>query len=185
MKTISLLRQYSKRVGAFFLGVLGGFFLFAFAYVVVTDPGDNLTLVESGVRSAANGEHFLTGTLRNNTDDVYAFVQANLSLVDENGSVVRDTFVTTRDLEAGETWRFEVPIRADEAIRAVLNGQCGRRYDVQAKIPIPPKASAQTIKGARNHLKRLHRPTLAMLTETSDRAHAAHTAHAHVTVTLL
>ena len=50
---------------------------------MVTDPGDSLSLVESGVRTGAKGERFLTGTLRNNTGDAYSFVQADISLVDE------------------------------------------------------------------------------------------------------
>lgn len=147
-KLISLLKQYSKLAGVFFLGVLGGFFLFAFAYLVVTDPGDNITLVESGFRTGAKGEHFLTGTLRNNTDDAYAFVQADISLVDEEGSVVRDTFVTTHHLDADKTWRFEVPLRGDEATRAVLEGQCGRRYSFHGEAAIrPPMVSARATEG--------------------------------------
>ena len=146
-KLASPLKQYSKLAGVFFLGVLGGFFLFAFAYLVVTSPGDNITLVESGFRTGVKGERFLIGTLRNNTDDTYAFVQADISLMDEEGSIVRDTFVTTRHLDAGKTWRFEVPLRGDEATRAVLDGQCGRQYNFHGEAAIPPDGFSTSHRG--------------------------------------
>lgn len=154
---IDLLKQYSKLTGVFSLGVFGGFFLFAFAYVVVTDPGDNLTLIETEVRTGVKGERLLTGTLRNNTDEAYAFVQAEISLVDEDGRVVRDTFITKRHLEAGNTWTFDVPIRAEEAVRAILDGQCGRRYHVHGEAALrSPTVPAQATGAVQDSPMRTH-----------------------------
>lgn len=126
-------RRYLPLIGAFLLGVFGGFYLFAFAYLVATDPGDNLTLAESDLTTGPGGERFVTGTIRNNTDTTYPHVLLGISLLDEHGDVVENTVAIARDFAGGTTWRFEVPITAEEAVRATLEAACGRSYRLRGE----------------------------------------------------
>lgn len=94
------------------LGVLA--FLFV---LIATDPQDNLTLVESGVRAGASGTRFVTGTFRNNTDRSCAHVQVEIDRLKEDGSVVGRTLANTTNLGGGEAWNFDAPIVGEDAVR--------------------------------------------------------------------
>jgi hypothetical protein len=130
----SWLRRYLPLIGAFLLGVFGAFFLFAFAYLVATDPGDNLTLAESGITTRPSGERFVTGTIRNNTGTTYPHVLVGIHLLDEAGRVVEDTVAVTSDFAGGTTWRFEVPIQDGRAVRATFDAACGRSYQIHRAV---------------------------------------------------
>ena len=54
------------------LGLPVLFVVVFFLGLVATDPNDNLTLIETGFRTAVSGDRFVTGTIRNNTDHSYS-----------------------------------------------------------------------------------------------------------------
>jgi hypothetical protein len=106
------MKWYTKLFGVLALGILVGLFM-----MIATDPGDNVRLVDAGVRTGQSGGRFVTGTLRNNTDRSYSHVQVEINLLDENGSVVGSTVASTSDLGAGETWDIETPVLAENVVR--------------------------------------------------------------------
>jgi hypothetical protein len=80
------MKRYKKLIGAFVLvGVVAGLLV-----MTATDPGDNVRLVTTGVRTGQSGDRFVTGTLRNHTDRSYFHVQLEINLLDENGSTLSD-----------------------------------------------------------------------------------------------
>lgn len=80
--------------GAFVLGLLAGLL----GAMIATDPGDNLTLEEFEFITAPTGDRLLTGVIRNNTDQTYAFVQVDILLLDEEGTPLGRTFTTASNL---------------------------------------------------------------------------------------
>lgn len=124
------LTGFLKGVGLFALGIPTGVFMAA----VATDPADNLTLVESALTAEATGPRLLTGTLRNNTDSRYSHVQVGISLLDADGAAVGGTTLVADDIGPGQAWTFQAPVAADGAVRAIVEGQCGRRYDFRYEV---------------------------------------------------
>lgn len=133
------MKQFLPLAAAFCLGAVSAFGLFLFAYLIVTDPGDHLTFVSYDVSTGPAGRLVVTGALRNNTDRFYARVAADVDLLDAAGRVVVDTFATTSDLGPYETWSFEVPVHAPEAVAAVVQGQCGRSYWFREEAALPSR----------------------------------------------
>ncbi|HYO23843.1 MAG TPA: FxLYD domain-containing protein, partial [Lacipirellulaceae bacterium] len=83
------------------------------------------------------GERFVTGAVRNNTDRSYSQVRVDITLLDADGNVVQNIFAITNDLRLGETWEFEVPVRAVDVVRAVLDGERGRQHHFHSELVTP------------------------------------------------
>ena len=90
------------------------------AMQVATDPQDNVTLVETALRTTRTGTRSVTGTFRNNTGRTYAHVRLDIDLLKADGSVAGQTHASATNLGAGETWSFEAPIIDQQAVRARL-----------------------------------------------------------------
>jgi hypothetical protein len=80
------------------------------AYLMATDPGDNLQLLEAELRADPSGTHLVTGAIQNVTDIPYAHVRMEVEVLDAQESVIGSTATFTTNLAAGQTWRFEVPL---------------------------------------------------------------------------
>ena len=119
---------------ALFLAFGAGGFAGLFFGMVATDPGDNLTLVKTAFTVTESGERTVTGAIRNNTDAWYSHIQVDIALLDLDGNVVERTFTTANDVAPGHRWEFTVPVTSVEAVRAVIDGQCGRRYHFRTEI---------------------------------------------------
>lgn len=64
----------------------------------------------------------VTGTLRNNSNKEFSYVQVEFNLYDDTGAQVGSTFANINNLEAGGTWHFEGPVLEDRATQAKLKG---------------------------------------------------------------
>lgn len=108
--------------------------------LVATDPGDNVTLVETGVE-VRGPERFVTGALRNTTDDPYSRIRIEISLLAEDGEVVETVTAMILNLAADETRRFEAAVLADEAVRYRVDGLTCDRTPGSAEAEAKPSCS--------------------------------------------
>ena len=92
----------------------------AVAMQVASDSQDNVTLVETALRTSRTGARSVTGTFRNNTDRTYAHVRLDIDLLRADGSAAGQTHASATNLGAGETWSFEAPVIDQQAVRARL-----------------------------------------------------------------
>ena len=122
------MKSYVKNTISFSLGAFLVVFLFLFGFLLATDPGDNLHLVEANYVERPSGERVVTGTIANNTDRSYPRVFAEIDVYDSNGNVVESTYTTKRDLAASEQWSFEIQTKSRLGVKAVVHGRCGREY---------------------------------------------------------
>ena len=49
---------------------------------------------------------YVVGTIRNNTDRQYSYVQVQINLYDDSGAQVGSTLANTNNLESGGIWKF-------------------------------------------------------------------------------
>lgn len=111
--------------------------------LIATDPGDNVTLVETGVEMRGP-ERFVTGAIRNNTDGAFARVRIEFVLLGADGATVENISATMLNLAADETRNFETQVLADRAVRFRVEGlTCSRDGETtDPKMPpcyIPPE----------------------------------------------
>lgn len=97
-------------------GTLGLVFLMFFA-LVATDPGDNVKLLEAGIRTDTSGARFVTGSLKTATGGSYYHAQVEINLLDASGSVVGSTTLEKYDFGGSEPWCIEAPIVTEDAVR--------------------------------------------------------------------
>lgn len=59
--------------------------------------------------STKNDEYwtYIIGTIKNNTNKNYSYVQIEINLYDADGNLVDSTFDNVNNLEANGTWKFE------------------------------------------------------------------------------
>lgn len=55
------------------------------------------------------------GTVRNNTDHEYSYVQVEINLYDKAGTLVDSTLANVNNLEPRGKWKFEAPVLNDHA----------------------------------------------------------------------
>lgn len=91
----------------------------------------------------ATGE--LSGSVMNGTNRHFVNIQIEFVYLDLDGDsagVLRDT---TRELAAGETWRFSVPVEEDEGVSRVLPGRVsGAEREVVGAEASTPRRGADT-----------------------------------------
>lgn len=58
---------------------------------------------------------YVVGTVKNNTNKEYGYVQVEINLYDESGAQVGSTLANANNLEAGGTWKFKAPILEESA----------------------------------------------------------------------
>jgi len=59
----------------------------------------------------------VVGTVKNNTDKEYSYVQVEINLYDDSGAQVGSTLDNTNNLEPGGTWKFKAVIMEDNATK--------------------------------------------------------------------
>jgi hypothetical protein len=110
------------------------------AVTLATDPQDNVTLVETALRTSRTGARWVTGTFRNNTDRTYAHVRLDIDLLRADSSVAGRTHASATNLGAGETWSFEAPVIDQQAVRArLVKLTCRRDGDDAANTGVDVK----------------------------------------------
>ena len=66
------------------------------------------------------GTGMIVGTVVNNTDREYSYVQIEFNLYDSDGAQVGSTFANITDLEPHGKWKFEALVLEDSATEAKL-----------------------------------------------------------------
>lgn len=74
-----------------------------------------LEVLDHTVRYDEFGIRYVVGSVRNNTNHTYAYVQIGINLYDDSGAQVGSTMDNTNNLEPGGIWKFEAMIWDDEA----------------------------------------------------------------------
>ena len=90
-----------------------------------TQTKSNLTVIDYKFGTAEFGRKVIVGTLKNNSDKQYSFVQVQFNLYDESGAQVGSTIDVVHNFEPHGTWKFEAPVTEDNATRVKLKGVDG------------------------------------------------------------
>ena len=88
-------------------------------------PGEDFTIVEWGWATAEYGNRVIRGTVRNNTNREYGYVQVEFNLYDSQDVQVGSTFANVNNIEPHSTWRFEAMVMEDNASKALPKGVTG------------------------------------------------------------
>jgi len=67
-----------------------------------------------------NGEFgfcYVCGTVTNNTDQTYSYVQVEINLYDDSGQQVGNTFDNVNNLEPGGSWNFRALVMEEKATK--------------------------------------------------------------------
>lgn len=70
---------------------------------------DNLVASDVGFEQEGYAG-YITGTVKNNTNHAYRYVEVNINVYDESGAQIASPLANTQNLQAGGTWRFKAPI---------------------------------------------------------------------------
>ncbi|RKD22417.1 hypothetical protein SAMN02745883_00735 [Caminicella sporogenes DSM 14501] len=74
----------------------------------------NLELIEHTIKSDSFSK-YVVGTIKNNTDRKYGYVQVEINIYDKDGAQIGSTMDNINNLAPGATWKFKAPILEDEA----------------------------------------------------------------------
>lgn len=84
---------------------------------IAADPGENLTLLQSAVDTTTSGQRTVTGLVRNNTGASYSYVQLDIDMFADDGTLIATAYSSTSNVAAKSTWKFEVAVPFDNATR--------------------------------------------------------------------
>lgn len=59
------------------------------------------------------GSAYIEGTIKNNTDDTYSYVQVTFNLYDEEGNQIGTAWTNINYLQPKGTWKYKAPAFAD------------------------------------------------------------------------
>lgn len=92
-----------------------------------TEPSteSGLTVVSFNWATEEYGSRYLVGTVKNNTDKQYSYVQVEFNLYDNSGAQVGSTADNINNLEPHGTWKFKAMVMEEKATRAKLKGITG------------------------------------------------------------
>lgn len=76
---------------------------------------NKLEVLNSDIKTGKYGERNVIGTIKNNTDKQYGYVEVEINLYDNSGSQVGGTFANTQNLEPNGIWTFKAPIIYEDA----------------------------------------------------------------------
>jgi hypothetical protein len=87
-------------------------------------PKPDLELIDY---SSESGEYTwdVAGTVKNNTDKTYSYVQVEINLYDSDNAQVGSTFANMNNLEPGGVWKFKAPVFEERAKRYKIMGVTG------------------------------------------------------------
>ena len=80
----------------------------------ITTATEKFTVVEHTTENDGYWT-YITGTIKNNTNKEYSYVQVEINLYDENGSLINSTLDNINNLEANGTWKFKAMATSDFA----------------------------------------------------------------------
>lgn len=106
-------------VGLLIFGIIGSFLNKS------SEIKGGLEVVDFDWKVGEFGNKYLVGTVKNNSDKQYSYVQVEFNLYDESGVQVGSTFANVNNLEPYGTWKFEAIVIEDNATRAKLKGVSG------------------------------------------------------------
>lgn len=78
----------------------------------VESTKDNFVVLEEKVENDGYLT-YITGTIQNNTDRDYSYVQIEISLYDKDGALVNSTLDNINNLEANGKWKFKAMATSD------------------------------------------------------------------------
>lgn len=73
------------------------------------DNSTGLTVLDSDFLQEGRAG-YITGTVQNNTNRAYRYVEVNINVYDESGAQIASPMANTQNLQAGGTWKFKAPI---------------------------------------------------------------------------
>ena len=88
-----------------------------------TSKPDLEILQTSSISEGYNG--YVTGTVRNNTNKQYKYVQVEINLYDKSGAQVGSTLANTNNLEPHGLWKFKAPIIEDNTAKYSVKNVTG------------------------------------------------------------
>lgn len=120
----SSVRFAARGAGAVILGafVIGGL-------LVVTDPGENLVIVEAAFDEGSGSGRTVAGVVENHTDHVMSPVRVKLDFIDRDSRIIASSTVETDRVESMGRWNFTVPVPSDSA--AGFRGRVGSPDNVR------------------------------------------------------
>lgn len=80
----------------------------------ITNETERFTVVEHTTEKDGYWT-YITGTIKNNTNKEYSYVQVEINLYDDDGSLVNSTIDNINNLEANGTWKFKAMATSDFA----------------------------------------------------------------------
>ncbi len=104
--------------------------------ILVAKPGrrDDLTLLDSSVKTAASGQRMVTGSVRNNADEQLSEVQLEIDMLTADDTLVATAYASTTNVPPGTTWTFESPIPFENATRfRITKLSCRRDGETSAR----------------------------------------------------
>jgi hypothetical protein len=82
---------------------------------VKTESRDDLELIKHGSERGEFGNLYITGTIKNNTNKQYKYVQVEVNLYDDDGAQIGSTLANTNNLEPRGMWKFKAVAMEDNA----------------------------------------------------------------------
>lgn len=99
------------------------------------DPADNLTLHDASVQIAESGQRYVTGVLRNNTDEPFSRVQVDIDMHAADGTLLLTASPTATEFSARSSWTFEAPVPIESAARFRITGlSCLRNGEAAPRL---------------------------------------------------
>ena len=82
----------------------------------------DLELLEAKVESDGYGNRYIVGTIQNNSNKTYKYVQVNFNLYDDSEAQVGTAMDNTNNLEAGGTWKYKAIVLEESATKYKFKG---------------------------------------------------------------
>ena len=89
-----------------------------------TNRQENLEIIESHPFNDGS-VRYVVGTVKNNSNKQYRYVQVEINLYDKSGAQVGSTMSNVNNLEAHGTWKFKAIILEDNAKKFLVKGVTG------------------------------------------------------------
>lgn len=90
-----------------------------------SETAQAFTVVNWKWKTGEYGNRYIVGTVKNNTNKQYSYVQIEFNLYDKSGAQVGSTMDNINNLEPQGTWKFEAIVMEDKATQAKLKGVSG------------------------------------------------------------
>lgn len=82
-----------------------------------TSSNPDLELLNAEAQEGKYGNKMIVGSVKNNTNKEYTYVQVEINLYDDTDAQVGSTLANANNLEPGATWKFEAPILEENATK--------------------------------------------------------------------